>query len=211
MKSGSARVTSDAGSGSVSGKGGHGLGQERISSLCSAPPCLKKRSGPGRSGLQLPGLGGEIRRIDENPGGAVPEDVGQLRHGQAEVEGRHDRPRLGAGEEDLEKLGGVGHQHRDPLAPADPPGRQRVGHPVHPLVELAVREGALVLLLQERPIRIGHGALENPFPDIHPITPPETKKWIPRPSAAACRKFHPHAGSDRHAWLDHGHAASRNM
>jgi len=65
--------------------------------------------------------------------------------------------------EDFEKLGVLVISTADPLTPADPQTPRRCSHPVHPFVELAVREGALFLLPQERPIRIGTARLK-----IHP-------------------------------------------
>ena len=153
--------------------------------VAGSPAVTEAAWHPRPRGLHLPDLGGKVRRIDENPGGAVPEDVCELRHGQAKIDGHHDSPRLGACEEYLQKLRCVGHENGNPFTLADPPGREGVGHPVHPLVELAVREGARFLLLQERPLRIDRRPLENPFAYIHLVTSIKIRQTFPEPLFAA--------------------------
>ena len=167
MNRGSDRVTSSRGIGSESGNGATAPARCRIipGSDAAVPEVMRD---PRQGSLHLLDPGGKIRGIDEDPGGAVPEDIDHLRRGQAEVDGRHDRPRLGAGKKDFQELGGIGHQNGHPFALDDPPALQSMGHPVHPLVELAVREGPLALLRQEKAVRIDRRPLENPFTDIHP-------------------------------------------
>ena len=114
---------------------------------------------------------GKIRGIDEDPGGAVPKDIDHLRRGQAEIDGRHDRPDLGTCKEYFQKLRGIAHQNGHPFALDDSPTHQRMGHPVHPLVEVPIREDPLALLRQEKAVRIDRRPLGNPFTDIHPISP----------------------------------------
>ncbi len=126
---------------------------------------------PRQGGPHLLDPGGKVRGIDKDPGGAVPKDIDHFRCGQAAVDGRHDRPCLGACKKYLQELGGIAHQNGHPLAPDDAPALQCMGHPVHPLVELAVRKGPLALLRQEKAVRIDSRPLENPFTDIHPISP----------------------------------------
>ncbi len=79
------------------GKGGNGFGEKGIVPGIAAVAEASRHPGPG--GLHLSDLVGKVRRIDDNPGVAVLEDVGQLRHGQAKIDRHHDRTRLGAGKE----------------------------------------------------------------------------------------------------------------
>ena len=147
------------------GKWGNGIGKEGIVAGSAAVTKTAWHLGP--DGLDFRNLGRKVRRIDENPWGAVPKDVCKLRNGQTKIDRRHDRPCLGACKEDLQKLRCVGHQNGHPFTLADPPGDQRMGHPVHTFIKLAVGEGACSLFLQKWPRGRGRRPLKNPFAYVH--------------------------------------------
>jgi len=61
----------------------------------------------------------ELRVVDQQDGGAIANDEAQLWHGQAPVHRNEYRAETAAGELDLEQIGGVVRQHRDPVAAFD--------------------------------------------------------------------------------------------
>ena len=71
--------------------------------------------------------------------------VGELRCGEAPVQGRDDRAELGRGQLDLDVRGAVLAEQRDPVATPDAVCGERVGEPVHPLVQCGVRPAPVVL------------------------------------------------------------------
>ena len=146
------------------------IGQRRVfRQFLPAVPEVARNGKPG--GLDGLHLLGKIRGVDQRPGGAVPENVDQLRRREAKVDGHHDCARLAAGEKNLQELAGVEHQGGNPLPLDDAQIRQGVGHAIDPLVEHSVVELPPVLILQEGPTGMVQGSFGYPLTDIHANPP----------------------------------------
>ena len=87
----------------------------------------------------------ELRADDQHQRGGVVDDLRDLRRGEAPVHGREHGSELRRAEQELEELGHVLVEDRDPVAALDTGGAQRVGHLVRPRVELSVRDRAVLV------------------------------------------------------------------